>query len=633
MNKFFIPFLLCFFTLSVKAQTQPASTSVNLQSAPGSFHETQPYGKVDQADLEMTSCDFEKDANAEVLFDKGSLTDNGFYRHIRIKIFNEFGQKEASIRLEDTRSIKDIEGETINLNNGKIEITPLDKKLIYIEDIDRIHSATVFALPNARPGSIIEFKYRADFNGLWFFQSNLPTRYSEIHTDFPGGRTFKFIPHVKQPYVKDIGKADDFDQIKALANIKSLQDEPYMSSRFYNLQRIEYIGIIGGFNTWPKIGDLILKYFDRDQQVDGNIKGEKEIIAKAKSLKTDDEKIAFIFDQVKNSMKWNNIVSFFVKDGSERVWENKIGNSAEINWMVYHLLKKAGIKSYPMIVSNKIYGKLNPAIPNLFILANLIVYVPIDSTKNYVLDATNKYNLFNEVPADELNTFGLNLDEDNQFYQTIFLENVEPAMQSVFLNVEIKPEGKMTGTAEINSYSYNKTNALKKYKTDGEEKYAKYLCNNDNSIKISSLKLEGMDVDTLPLTQKIDFNADLTGSDQNYLYFNTDLFNLMGDNPFKNEERISDIDFGYRDNYAITGVYKLPAGYKTDALPKSVTIVMPDGSIVFKRTVAEQDGSVLVKYTLNHKKTLYFNEDYQDIRGFYKKMYELLNEQIVLKKS
>jgi hypothetical protein len=39
-----------------------------------------------------------------------------------------------------------------------------------------------------------------------------------------------------------------------------------------------------------------------------------------------------------------------------------------------------------------------------------------------------------------------------------------------------------------------------------------------------------------------------------------------------------------------------------------------------------------VKYTLNHKKTIYFREDYQEIRSFYKKIYEMLNEQIVLKK-
>ena len=55
MNKFFTLLLLGTVSLAANGQTTPT---------PG----TQPFGKVDQADLELKACDFEKDANAEVLF-------------------------------------------------------------------------------------------------------------------------------------------------------------------------------------------------------------------------------------------------------------------------------------------------------------------------------------------------------------------------------------------------------------------------------------------------------------------------------------------------------------------------------------------------------------------------------------
>ncbi len=126
---------------------------------------------------------------------------------------------------------------------------------------------------------------------------------------------------------------------------------------------------------------------------------------------------------------------------------------------------------------------------------------------------------------------------------------------------------------------------------------------------------------------------DLAGSDANYIYVNTPFFNVFGKNPFYGDERYSDIDFGYLNNYSVYAVYKLPAGYKTDALPKPVTLLMPDKSAMFKRTVVEDSGTVLIKYVIVRNKSLYFKEDYPDIREFYKKMYELLNEQIVLKKS
>ncbi len=66
---------------------------------------------------------------------------------------------------------------------------------------------------------------------------------------------------------------------------------------------------------------------------------------------------------------------------------------------------------------------------------------------------------------------------------------------------------------------------------------------------------------------------------------------------------------------------------------KSMTIVMPDQSISFKRFVAAQDRSIVVRYNIIYNKAQYFKEDYPDFHEFFKKMYEMLNEQIVLKKS
>ena len=62
------------------------------------------YGNIDTADLKLTFCDFEKDANAMVLFDKGEMsggiTEYVIRRQRRIKIFNENGKDEANIRIE-----------------------------------------------------------------------------------------------------------------------------------------------------------------------------------------------------------------------------------------------------------------------------------------------------------------------------------------------------------------------------------------------------------------------------------------------------------------------------------------------------------------------------------------------------
>jgi hypothetical protein len=475
----------------------------------------------------------------------------------------------------------------------------------------------------------------------WYFQSDLPTRYSELVTRVPDILYYKNLENIHQPYA--VNKMNrDGALVRALANIPSIPDEPYMSSLEDNCQRILFqlmtISQVGQFvhnfsDTWTKVGENLMEsdYFGRE--VNRKLNGEEAIISKAKSLKTDDEKIAYLFNEVKNTLKWNDSYARYTNDGTVKSWEKKTGNSTEINLILTHLLKKSGVKAYPMLVSTRKNGRVNPGYPSFYQFNSTVAYVPVDSNKYFVLDATSKYNIYNQVPNNYLNSFGLNINKEDGVYDLVFLQDKDPVRQVVLINAEIKPEGKMSGSADISSFVYNRVNCVKKYKTDGEKKYIDFLRDDNNNLKIASVKFENMDVDTLPLRQTLDFNLDLTGADDNYIYFNSNLFTALKTNPFLSESRVTDIDFGYRDNYAITGIFKLPAGYKVDAMPKNISMMIPDKSIVFKRLVVEQDGSVMIRLSVDFKQSMYFKENYPEFHEFCKKMYEMLNEQVVLKKS
>jgi hypothetical protein len=668
MKRVFTLLLLGAISATANAQTPQTPT-------------TQPYGKIDQADLEMKACDFEKDANAEVLFNKGnvyygadvsSITEEV---HKRIKIFNDNGKKEADIHIEfisdqHYQYVTGIQAQTINLVDGKIEITKLDKKSIYTKVLDKWHSEIAFSMPNVKPGSIIEYKYNFNINSysglpFWFFQEDVPVRYSEYATAIPDLFYFRAQPHLNQPFAIHTTKAegrsfqdtwkDDYGQMhndsypyslevetRAMVNVPSLPDEAYMSSFADNVQclRFQFVSFrpIGGFakmhsDTWGKVSDILANDEDFGGQINRKLNNEETIINKAKTLKSDDEKIAYVFNEVKNSMKWNEIDRWYTMDGTYRAWENKTGNSSEINLILYHLLKKSGISAYPMAVSTQKHGRVMPFFTSTVQFNRAVVYVPVDSTKNYVLDATGKYNLYNETPAELLNSSGLWVDKQNKKYGMVFLHNDVPVRQVVIITGEIKSNGKLTGTAQISSTGYNKVSSVGKYKIDGEKKYIDYLRDNDNNLKISSLKMQDMEVDNLPLIQNIEFSLDLAGSDENYIYLNPNLFTSLKTNPFLSEKRMTDVDFSYLQNYAVSGMYKIPAGYKVDALPKSVTIVMPDKGVSFKRLVAEQEGNIIVRYAISYNKIEYSKDDYPDFHEFFKRMHEMLNEQIILKKG
>jgi len=632
MIKIFTPLLLCAMAFAASAQTQPVAPVLG----------EEPYGKVSMDELTMKDCDFEKNANAEVLFDKGVIKAYPrlmLERHIRIKVFTDRGTHKGDFRIRvqddgEGNPMSDLQAETFNLENGKIQITRFDKKTLYFTKLDRETREVSFAVPGIKPGSVFEVKYiSTQLPYAWFFQDNIPTRYSELEGDYLGKGNVRTVPHVRQSFATDSHLTDDDKQVRVMTNVHSLPDEPFMTSQKDNLERIEiYPDMLMG-HSWDAIGKALVRYEHFGSEFQQMLAGEGAIIKHAKSLQTEDEKIAFLFDTVKYAMKWNGVTTFYAYDAITQAWNKRTGNSGEINLVLYNLLKRAGINAFPMVVSTRDNGKMSPAFPNFLGFNKTVVYVPVDSSKYYILDAASKYNLYNTIPFDQLDTFGLSIDPSKEKTKLIPIENEAPVMQSVFVNAEISPDGKLNGSAEVTSDFYNKIKAARKYQNAGEEKYIDSLRNGDNNIKITSFKMENMDVDTLPLTQKIGFTASLSGSDENYIYFNTNLFSFIGDNPFISENRYSDIDFGYRDDYSVSGIYKLPAGYKTDALPKSVTIVMPDQSILFKRTIAEDNGTITVRYLIDHRKTVCFSEQYQDLRGFYKKMYELLNEQVILKKG
>jgi hypothetical protein len=246
MNKIFTTLLLGALAFAGVAQT-------SAQTVPG----VQPFGKIDVADLEMKACDFEKDANAEVLFEKGKVYFDQQFNiimevHTRVKIFNDKGMKEAEIHIpfqggNRLEYITGLQAQTINLVDGKPEIIKLDKKLIYTKTIDKLKNEIAFTFPNVKAGSIIEYKYTwntISYSNFpdWYFQQKIPVRYSEFDTSIPEYFTYRTQSRVYDPLVKNESKTESETgysvdiRERAMANVHSLPDEAYMSSYADNLQ-------------------------------------------------------------------------------------------------------------------------------------------------------------------------------------------------------------------------------------------------------------------------------------------------------------------------------------------------------------------------------------------------------------
>lgn len=587
-----------------------------------------------------------------VLFDKARIAFTMFgaamTRHRRIKILNEKGKEQGDVKIEyhniyGVDEILNLDAQTINLENGKIVITKIDPKLVYNQHTDKSKDALVFSFPNVRAGSVIEYRYTlvrhmsTNFPA-WYFQSDIPTRYSEFTALFDPNIKLKALTRVTEPFFRDSLVADG--HLWAMRNVRSSKTEAYMRSEEDARESLSIlvsaVSVNGKtqqlFDTWQATGKLLSNEKGYFKELDQSLSDESSLVKTAMEMPGEDARIAYIYNQVKSRVSWNGMQNWVSNGGIKNAWKKRSGNSAEINAMVYHLLKKCGIKAYPMLVSTRDNGELSPDFANIFQLNNLVTYVPVDSTKYYLLDASDKYDRYNQIPYNLLNSYGLYLNNKGDNCDMIFIETKKPYSEIILVSAEIGSDAKMKGSTQIVSSGYDKLTEAQFYNTEGEQKFEQYLTGSDNNIRISDLKLDNMDVDTLPLKQSFNFTYDLNNSD-NYVYFTPNMFTSLHDNPFMSENRNSSIDFGYRNDKLITGNFKLPAGYTLESLPKSTSIVMSDKSITFKRALQMDDGYISFHYEIVVKRTRFAREEYPAVHEFFKKMYELLNEQIVLRKT
>ncbi len=168
-------------------------------------------------EMNMKECEYAPDAPAVILYDYENryfdINQGGKYlflikeRIVRLKILTEEGLKYAKVRIpfHDLRCEKfyqenniTILARTYNLDkSGKISISKLKFKNIRFIDSTNCMRIAEFTFPDVKVGSVIEYKYKVPtldmiYPESWYFQSSIPTKYSELRFFVPNNFQYKF---------------------------------------------------------------------------------------------------------------------------------------------------------------------------------------------------------------------------------------------------------------------------------------------------------------------------------------------------------------------------------------------------------------------------------------------------------
>jgi hypothetical protein len=606
---------------------------------------------VSAVELNYKECPFDKEATAVVFVDEAvSDFDEDYklvtYHHVKLKILKDKGIDYGNIEIpyyldDDFESIYSLEGTIYNSNDINSSVK-LDKKSIYNQKENKYWGNVKFVFPGVKAGSIIEYTYvssKKSYSGLkeWIFQQEIPVLKSSYLVSLLPNTEFNYvvqkgagIPIDIKPYTREGKISFEMD------NVAGLRNEKYIDSKNDYLQKVSFqlakFREKNFMTTWDQVNTEMILEASFYGQLKKNLAGTDNFVKDIKGDSIDLNKMKKIYAYVRDNMSWNNINSKYSSDGIKQAWDKKTGTSGDINLILVNLLREAGLDANPMLVSERYNGKVHRESTMIDQFNTVYACVNIDN-KQYYLDATVKYSSCMLTPYKILNTTAFIVSRKKGELVDI-VDTTALYRENITVNAIINEEGVLNATFNEKSFDYARDYRLGNVSTKSIVENEKLFSGSITGLNFNDFKTENEDSDLNQLTTKGSFSLPLNNSNE-YYFLTANLLTGLSDNPFINENRFSNINFGYKQSIRLTFHIKVDKKFVTDALPKSVKLKTADGDIVFSRMVFDdqQLNEMQIVSTFEIKKNLYPAIQYATIKDFYKKLFDMLNEQIVLKKK
>jgi len=619
------------------------------------------FGVFTQEEISMKECAFDKNADAVVLLDKATASYNDNYnlhtqRRIRMKILKERGISRGNIHIsyysgDGFEFVANIEATVLSFDNdGKEVRSNLERKSVFTRKINKYYSEMSFALPNIKVGSIIEYKYDSEmknYGGLreWIFQKDLPVVLSSYYLVILPNAEFAYSVYKKEDLpVQITSDKSNGAVVFEMANIAGLREEAYMGSAHDYLQRVKfqfsgYSQVQGsGFGTttstktnytttWKLLAKEMLESSGFGSQINKSLPGA-DILQLAWAKETDAyARMKTIHNFVKSGFSWDHIYSKYADEGLKGAWEKRSGTSGEINLILINLLKAAGLAVQPLLVSDRDHGKIDTTYPYQDQFNKVVAYLTIDE-RQFILDGTDRETPTSLIPFDLLNTTGFIVDKKNSSLVKI-TGNLKKNVNIVNVKGTINNDGNIKLNAMIDAYDYAKVEGKEKYMSN-KSSYERNFFEPYMLPVPDTFQVDGLEADSLAMHHdaKLSYTLNKTGD---YLLLNYNLFTGFNKNPFINEQRFTDINFGCEYNSVLSGTFTLPENLSPEALPKNLKMKTPDESMVLLRQVTQTANTLQIDIRISINKSEFGSDDYPGVQGFYKQMIDLLNEPIVLK--
>jgi transglutaminase-like putative cysteine protease len=633
------------------------------------------YGAITYDDYEFDRKKIDSNANAIVLREFGTASiqvddvsgrpELIFEHHVKIKIYNKEGFKEANIVIpmykDDSReeTISELKASTFNYIDGNFVESVMDRKAVFTENRSKYTRLTKFTLPNLKEGSVIEYSYRLKSPNLfnfksWEFQSEIPKVHSEYLVFIPGIynynvslRGFQKLTDQKVELSKEClrisGVSIDCSKIDYLMkNVPAFIEEDNMtapsnfkSAIYFELSDVQNLN--GSKTSYTKSWKDIDYELSSDKSLGSQMKRKdvfKELIPTLTKDATDDlSKAKSIYNYIKKQIKWNNYYGKYSEEGIKKSLDTRSGNVADINLALVAALSAANLDAEAVILSTRDNGTVNKLFPVMSDFNYLVAKVNIGET-SYLLDATEPLLPFGLLPLRCINDQGrvINLKKPSYW---IDLKASQKNTTSYVLSGKLTPEGKIIGT--LNTYTqgyaaYNKRKEILRH-TSADE-FVEKLDERLPRVKIMEHQIIGLDSVENSLIEKYEVEFTVTdGSNKEQFYFSPFFINMISKNPFNLSERNYPVDLGAASDERIIVNLSLSDKFELLEKPKDMAIGLPNsGGKYLLKTIMENQ-NITINQILQFNNAIYQPEEYLSLKEFYSKIIQNQKSEILLKKT
>jgi hypothetical protein len=620
------------------------------------------FGKPDKTELELKDCDFDPGAPVECLVNTASvtyqITSNSVNvvtnRRIKFKVFKDAGiSTAADIKIryyskDRYENISSVDGYVYNMDaNGNITISRLKRSDVYDKKVDDEFSEVSFAMPDVRVGSVVEFRYTKYRNTIeniesWYFQHTYPVKYSAYNLVVP--TYFDFTYQVNRRQDIDIQRSSGTDgNWFIMRNIASVHDEPYMSGfNDYN-QRVDFnltqinppgeASIIVG-STWQKIAERYLDEYSLGNQIKRNVRHPADLDSAITACRNNIDKIKTVYNYLQKNMKWNGEEAIGAPEdgGIKGAWDKRQGTTADINLLLIDWLRDYKIAANPLLVSTHDYGKPNAFYVNIDQFNSVIAVAQADDSTAYVLDASDKYGIFGMIPYNVQFSDGLLADSKNPRWITLADADKKIAGKTV-INLTIAENGDVSGFGNVSFYDYARSRMMKEIEESKmKDLKSEFSLGKNITLNADSIELpEDMDKNPLRIGLTLSGSAQSSGG---YLLIPYNFYTGFSENPFTSDKRQTAVDFRCLQSYSVMGYINIDSGLVFEDLPKNILMLSPDSSIVMRRIFQKNDErSLNYSLSIDILQPVYRLDEYPDIKAFFKQLFQMLDERIVVKKA